>query len=76
VPDTVVTPPTDQAHALGTVESESTIRDDLELVDLLMDLPELIGKGFSDEEIARRLELADPLAVGYYRSRLDDFRSL
>jgi hypothetical protein len=38
VPDSTVSPPTEQAHTSGTVEGESAIHDDPEYRDLLMDL--------------------------------------
>jgi hypothetical protein len=53
-----------------------TVSDDVELFDLLLDLPELIDRGLSDKEIARRLELDDPKAVAYFRSRREDFGSI
>ena len=48
--------------------------DDTASIDLLMDLETLIGRGLSDADIARELELSDPALVGYLRTRLGDFR--
>lgn len=75
VPDSRVSPRTDEDHPVGMAEAGSAIRDDIEQVDLLMDLQDLIGRGLSDEEIAHRLELKDPGAVAYFRSRAVEFRS-
>jgi hypothetical protein len=76
VPESTISPQTDRAHGVGMVENGSAIYDDMEQVDLLMDMRDLIDRGLTDEEIARRLELEAPGVVAYFRSRADDFRSI
>jgi hypothetical protein len=76
VPDSRISPQTDRTHAVGMAEAGSAIRDDIEHVDLLLDLQELIGRGLSDDEIARHLELSDPKVVAFVREQVDDFRSI
>jgi hypothetical protein len=76
IPETRVSPTAHSPHLSGTVESGSAIGDDAEQRDLLIDLRDLIGRGLNDQEIARRLEIDDPLVVAYFRTRNDDFNSI
>jgi hypothetical protein len=55
---------------VGLIERESTVDGDQTLVDLAMDASALIQHGFSDIEIAQKLELKDPDLIGYLRRRL------
>lgn len=73
VPDSVVSPPTDQAHTSGTVERISAVSDSTELTDLLIDFKEMVGRQVPDGEIARRLGFGDADAVAALRARLDEF---
>ena len=76
VPDSRVSPQTDQEHTVGITEGGSPVRDDIKTIDLLIDLRDLIGRGLSDEEIAQRLDLKNPKVVAYFRLRADDFGSI
>jgi hypothetical protein len=78
VPDSKVSPRrlTDQSRASAIVEAGATVRDEIDWTTLKMDLEEQIDKGLSDEDIAEKLELADPRTVADLRSRIADLRSL
>jgi hypothetical protein len=76
IPEARVSPTAHSPHLSGTVESVSAIGDGAEQRDLLIDLRDLIGRGLDDQEIARRLEIKDPLAVAFFRRRIDDFDSI
>jgi hypothetical protein len=78
VPDSKVSPRrlTDESRASGIVEAGATVRDGIDWTTLKMDLEEQIDKGLSDEDIAEKLELADPRIVADLRSRIADLRSL
>jgi hypothetical protein len=78
VPDSKVSPrrQTDESRASGIVEAGATVRDGIDWTTLKMDLEEQIDKGLSDEDIAEKLELADPRIVADLRSRIADLRSL
>jgi hypothetical protein len=75
-PDTRVSPEARSPHCFGTVETVSAIGDLTGQRDLLIDLRDLIGRGLDDNEIARRLEIDDPLTVACVRKRIDDFDSI
>jgi hypothetical protein len=74
VPDSVISPPTEQAHASGTVERESSVDDNWLETDLRMDLAELTARGLPDAEIARRLELRDENDIAILRARYSEFQ--
>jgi hypothetical protein len=78
VPESMVSPrrKEDESQASGVVECGATAQDDVDLHILVMDLEELVDKGLSDEEIAEKLELANPRIVADLRSRIADLRSL
>lgn len=67
LPDSVVSPAGDAARTSSTVERGSAVVDNAAYTDLLIDLQDLIARGLSDGEIARRLDLDDPLLVAAFR---------
>lgn len=71
VPDTALNPREGDARDTGVVESESVICDDHRLTDFLIDLQDLRGRGFSDQEIAERFECGVE-AIQYARDRLTE----
>lgn len=75
VPDSVVTPRSQEGSGDGgIVNLGSAVCDDVTLVDLRLDLEDLISRGLSNEEIARRLGVDSPEAIAQVRGRLDEFR--
>jgi hypothetical protein len=76
VPDSVVSPSSLESPLAGAVEGSAVIENDIQFRDMLLDLRALIDEGLSDEEIAKRLEIPEPEAVAYFRSRSDEFRGM
>jgi hypothetical protein len=76
VPDSVVSPVTDATRASTTVERGSAVGDNVAFADLLIDLRDLIARGLTDEEVARRLELADPEVVADFRRHSEELQAL
>lgn len=73
VPDSVVSAGGSEG-ADGVVGRGSVAHDDIGQSDLRMDLQDLIARGLSDEEIADRLDLADPSLVGAFRRTCDELQ--
>jgi hypothetical protein len=73
IPDSVVSPVTVETRSAGVVEATAATLDDFDSIDLRMDLKDLIARGFSDDEIARRLEFRDSKLVSHIRSRMNEF---
>jgi hypothetical protein len=76
VPDSVISPATNDVSTPGVVASSATVEGDIATAELLMDLNSLIGHGLSDNEVAAKLELNDPGLVAYYRSTREELQSL
>ena len=76
VPDSRVSPAAVTPHGIGVVEAGSAVHDDFDAADLLIDLKYLINRGLADEEIAGKLDLADPGLIAQVRSRIADFGSI
>jgi hypothetical protein len=76
VPDSVISPATDDVSTPGVVASSATVDGDIETAELLMDINSLIDRSLSDNEVAAELDLNDPGLVAYYRSKIEDLRSL
>jgi hypothetical protein len=76
VPESVISPATDDVSSPGIVASSATVDRDITIADLLMDLETLIDRGLSDDEVATKLELSDSGLVAYYRTRIKELRSL
>lgn len=74
-PDTRVSRPSDQPHQYGVVELGSAFREDQDLIDLRCDFEDLSRRGFSDAEIAQKLELPDANLVAVIRERLTDLKA-
>jgi hypothetical protein len=73
VPDSVISPSIREGNVSRTLEGGTAIFDDINYRDRLIDLRDLIARGLSDDEIAKRLEIPDPEAVAYFRTRSDGF---
>jgi hypothetical protein len=71
-PDTKVSKAAADSRMAGVVERETAIAGKSAEIDLLIDLRDLMARGWSDAEIAAELELADPKLVAYYRDRMED----
>ncbi len=83
VPETVLQPQKDQQDeendgATGLIEAARDTANDLQEAELVMDIQELIGRGFNDQQIIEKLELGSDRAlqlVGYFRERLTESRT-
>lgn len=76
VPDSVVSPVTDTTRTGTTVGRGSAVTDDMRFTEMMIDLRDLIARGFTDEEIARHLELGDPELVADFRRHGEELQAL
>lgn len=72
VPDSVVSPVSNDAGAATVVEAESLYYDDQESTDQRLDIESMLGRGLEDHDIAKRLD-CDIETVEYFRDRVEEF---
>jgi hypothetical protein len=76
VPDSVVSPATNATRTSSTGERGSAVGGGVPFADLMIDLRDLIARGLTDEEFARRLELGGSELVAECRHHSEELQAL
>ncbi len=74
VPETVVSPTSEDGHAQGLTTLGAISTGDRDVVELVNDIRNLVAEGLADQEIAERLDLTEAAIpiVAYLRQRGDE----
>jgi len=76
IPETVLKKNTETATSSGVLNQLKAELAPDELKDFLLDFEHCMAEGLGDEEIAKRLEIADPKTIPQLRMRWEDLKSL